>query len=106
MCGAENGGTPETRPGIAESFAPQLSGITADMQSDLQGIQKENRPPLSEGMLPLHLCSSLLHSCIACSAHHLLLHYGAKQLQAKLKGSCPVAQKVCFMVKHVDVALS
>lgn len=71
--GAENGSAAETRPGIAESFAPQLSGITADMQADMQGIQKENRPPLSEGRLLLHLCPCLLHSCIACSAHHLLV---------------------------------
>lgn len=65
---AENGGTAETRPGIAESFAPQLSGMTAEMQSDLQGIQKENRPPLSQGTLLLHLCSCLLHLCIVSSA--------------------------------------
>ncbi|KAL3132456.1 hypothetical protein ABBQ32_009009 [Trebouxia sp. C0010 RCD-2024] len=39
----------ETRPGIAESFAPALSGMTAEMQAELQSIQKENRPPRSQG---------------------------------------------------------
>ena len=48
-CVAENGSGVETRPGIAESFAPALSGFTSDMQSELQGAQKENRPPLSQG---------------------------------------------------------
>lgn len=51
VCVAENGGSAETRPGIAESFAPQMSGITGDMQADIQSVQKENRPPLSEGLL-------------------------------------------------------
>lgn len=49
---AENDGAAMTRPGIAESFAPALSGITSEMQLDIQGIQKENRPPTSEGKLP------------------------------------------------------
>ena len=48
-CVAENGSSVETRPGIAESFAPALSGFTSEMQSELQGAQKENRPPLSQG---------------------------------------------------------
>lgn len=42
----------ETRPGIAESFAPALSGMTAEMQAELQSIQKENRPPRSQGNTP------------------------------------------------------
>ncbi|DBB14064.1 TPA: hypothetical protein ACH3X3_001027 [Trebouxia sp. C0006] len=45
----ENGGSVETRPGIAESFAPALSGFTSDMHSDVQSAQKENRPPDSQG---------------------------------------------------------
>lgn len=45
----ENGGSVETRPGIAESFAPALSGFTSEMNSDVQSAQKENRPPDSQG---------------------------------------------------------
>ncbi|DBA99045.1 TPA: hypothetical protein ACH3X1_014186 [Trebouxia sp. C0004] len=45
----ENGGLVETRPGIAESFAPALSGFTSEMHSDVQSAQKENRPPDSQG---------------------------------------------------------
>lgn len=46
---AENGAAAETRPGIAESFKPQLSGFNSEMQSELQVAQKENQPPLSQG---------------------------------------------------------
>ncbi len=49
VCAAENGGSVETRPGIAESFAPALSGFTSEMHSDVQSAQKENRPPDSQG---------------------------------------------------------
>ena len=70
---AENGGTTETRRGVAESFAPQLSGITADMQSDSQGIQKENRPPLSQGTLILPLCSCVLHILYCMLSNSLLV---------------------------------
>ena len=46
---AENGAAVETRPGIAESFAPALSGFTSEMHTEVQAAQKENMPPLSQG---------------------------------------------------------
>ncbi|KAA6428308.1 MAG: A kinase anchor 9, partial [Trebouxia sp. A1-2] len=49
MAPTENGNSVETRPGIAESFAPALSGFTSEMHSDVQSAQKENRPPGSQG---------------------------------------------------------
>lgn len=58
---AENGAAAETRPGIAESFKPQLSGFNSEMQSELQVAQKENQPPLSQGSQTMP-SPSTLHS--------------------------------------------
>ena len=76
-CLAENENDGETRPGIAESFAPQLSGVTSELPSDLTGMQKENRPPLSQGMLlqslALSLSSMLNHAYKSSQGCHTLL---------------------------------
>jgi len=81
VCAAENGGSVETRPGIAESFAPALSGFTSEMHSDVQSAQKENRPPDSQGKHELdpNVCET-----IACTTeYHMLLSisgHGSPQL--------------------------
>ena len=69
VCATENGGSVETRPGIAESFAPALSGFTSEMHSDVRSAQKENRPPDSQGRHKIDLnVSQELHAqqCITC----------------------------------------
>jgi len=86
-CAAENGGSFETRPGIAESFAPALSGFTSEMHSDVQSAQKENRPPDSQGkhkldskVGQLFACTTVYHCLLSTSGHFLGLTTNARSL--------------------------
>ena len=90
-CAAENGGSVETRPGIAESFAPALSGFTSEMHSDVQSAQKENRPPDSQGR---HRIYPNLIQIIACTTvHHMMQTISDHCLGLTTTGYCLTVKK-------------